>query len=122
MAAATAAPKLHRYSSSSGPPNTLTGSSKVAVHIPYSCFSSTRAKRSLPVRARGRYQQEENDDSNTTGFNSPQNDLEYLGKVLAGSIVGGAVINYLTSDQAKSCKWMMFCTWSLEISTSCVGI
>ncbi|XP_004303289.1 PREDICTED: uncharacterized protein LOC101291641 [Fragaria vesca subsp. vesca] len=97
MAAATAAPKLLlllRYFSSSGPPNTLMGSSKVAVHIPYSCFSSTRAKRSLPIRARGRDQQEEDDDSNTTGFNSPQNDLEYLGKVLAGSIVGGAVIKY----------------------------
>ncbi|XP_062008090.1 uncharacterized protein LOC133725067 [Rosa rugosa] len=105
MAAATApatgAPKFLlrcRQSSSSGPANNCMASSKAAIHIP-DCFSSTRAKGSSPIRAldpRRRQEEEAEENSsivnNTTGFHSQ--DLEYLGKVLAGSIVGGAVIKY----------------------------
>ncbi|KAM5578650.1 hypothetical protein ABKV19_008792 [Rosa sericea] len=100
-AAATGASKfLLRYSPSSGPVNNFMASSKAAIHIP-DCFSSARAKGSFPIRAldpRRRQEEEEAEENssivnNATGFNS-QNDLEYLGKVLAGSIVGGAVIKY----------------------------
>ncbi|XP_062022819.1 uncharacterized protein LOC133739111 [Rosa rugosa] len=101
-AATSGAPKLLlRFSSysSSGPQNNFMGSRTVAIHIP-DCFSSPRAKGSFPILAldpRRRQEEEAEENSsivnNTTGFNS-QNDLEYLGKVLAGSIVGGAVIKY----------------------------
>ncbi|PRQ50575.1 hypothetical protein RchiOBHm_Chr2g0134751 [Rosa chinensis] len=103
MAAATAAAAsgalLLRYSPSSGPANNFMASSKAAIHIPH-CFSSMAAKGSFPIRAldpRRRQEEEAEENSgivnNATGFNS-RKDLEYLGKVLAGSIVGGAVIKY----------------------------
>lgn len=102
VAATAAAPKLLRYSSTSGsnnrPANKFMGSAKFAIHIP-DCFSSSRAKGSFPIRALDPQRQEEEKEENSsilntiTGFNS-QNDLEYLGKLLAGSIVGGAVIKY----------------------------
>ncbi|XP_062021444.1 uncharacterized protein LOC133738017 [Rosa rugosa] len=101
-AAASGAPELllrYRHSSSSGPADNFMGSRTVAIHIPF-YFSSTRAKGSFPILALDprRQQEEEKEENssivnNTTGFNS-QNDLEYLGKVLAGSIVGGAGIKY----------------------------
>ncbi|PRQ50595.1 hypothetical protein RchiOBHm_Chr2g0134971 [Rosa chinensis] len=102
-AAATGAPKFLlrcRHSPSSGPANNFMASSKAAIHIPH-CFSSTRAKGSFPIRAldpRRRQEEEEAEENssivnNATGFNY-RNDLEYLGMLLAGSIVGGAVIKY----------------------------
>ncbi|BFG24701.1 hypothetical protein CerSpe_109750 [Prunus speciosa] len=94
-----------RYSSRSDhrrirPAKKVTGYTKFAIHYP-NCFSSTRVKGSLPIRAldprRGGGGEEEEESSgiaNTTSASNSQDDLEYLGKVVAGSIVAAAVIKY----------------------------
>ncbi|KAK9923096.1 hypothetical protein M0R45_031530 [Rubus argutus] len=68
VAATAAAPQLLRYSSTSGTNNRPANKDK------------KKKKKNSSIL------------NTITGFNS-QNDLEYLGKLLAGSIVGGAVIN-----------------------------
>ncbi|KAL6285943.1 hypothetical protein ACE6H2_010333 [Prunus campanulata] len=94
-----------RYSSRSDyrrirPAKKVTGYTKFAIHYP-NCFSSTRVKGSLPIRAldprRGGGGEDEEESSgiaNTTSASNSQDDLEYLGKVVAGSIVAAAVIKY----------------------------
>ncbi|KAI5337441.1 PREDICTED: LOC110784230 [Prunus dulcis] len=93
-----------RYSSGSGhrrirPAKKVTGYRKFAIHYP-NCFSSTRVKGSLLIRAldpqRGGGEEEEESSgiANTTSAPNSQDDLEYLGKVVAGSIVAAAVIKY----------------------------
>ncbi|XP_021826654.1 uncharacterized protein LOC110767425 [Prunus avium] len=94
-----------RYSSRSDhrrirPAKKVTGYTKFVIHYP-NCFSSTRVKGSLPIRAldprRGGGGEEEEESSgiaNTTSASNSQDDLEYLGKVVAGSIVASAVIKY----------------------------
>ncbi|CAL9010645.1 unnamed protein product [Prunus brigantina] len=94
-----------RYSSGSGhrrirPAKKVTGYTKFAIQYP-NCFSSTRVKGSLPIRAldpqrRGGEEEEEESSgiANTTSTSNSQDDLEYLGKVVAGSIVAAAVIKH----------------------------
>ncbi|KAK9281950.1 hypothetical protein L1049_004859 [Liquidambar formosana] len=70
------------------------GSAKFAVAIP-NYFSTTRMKRSLPVRASDPEGEDVNSSVNTTsGSFTSQEDLSYLWKLGAGSIAGAAVIKY----------------------------
>ncbi|XP_059458799.1 uncharacterized protein LOC132188382 isoform X2 [Corylus avellana] len=85
----------HRHSkpASKKPMGTLKFVIQNPVHL-----SRTRAETSFPIRAldpQTEEQEEKENDSNRTGaFTSSQEDLDYLWKLIAGSVVGGGVIKY----------------------------
>ncbi|KAE7997307.1 hypothetical protein FH972_001953 [Carpinus fangiana] len=92
----------HRHSNpaSKKPMGTLT----FVIHNPVR-LSRTRTETSFPIRALDpqteEQEEKENDNSNRSGaFTSPQvtffpwEDLDYLWKLIAGSVVGGGVIKY----------------------------
>ncbi|KAM2527257.1 hypothetical protein TB1_024532 [Malus domestica] len=92
-----------RYSSGSDqrrlrPAQKFRSYTKFAIHFP-NCLSSTRVKGYFPIRAldpqRGGEEEEVNSNvgNNGSGLIS-EDDLEYLGKVVAGSLVAAAVIKY----------------------------
>ncbi|XP_062156462.1 uncharacterized protein LOC133864206 isoform X1 [Alnus glutinosa] len=93
----------HGHSISKPASKKAMGTVKFVIHNPIH-FSRTRAKRSFPLRAldpKSEEEEEKENNSNRTGaFTFEQvtlffwEDLEYLWKLLAGSVVGAAVIKY----------------------------
>ncbi|KAM1493381.1 hypothetical protein FF1_025168 [Malus domestica] len=91
-----------RYSSGSDqrrlrPAQKFTSYTKFAIHFP-NCLSSTRVKGYFPIRALDPQRGGEEEVNSNVGNNGSglisEDDLEYLGKVVAGSLVAAAVIKY----------------------------
>ncbi|KAK0596433.1 hypothetical protein LWI29_015644 [Acer saccharum] len=92
---AGAAPKLsYAYSNRRrlNPTKQLVGSIKLFVYTPNLCSSSSRVQPSFPVQASNSNNPQIDDPDDTSS--QPQEDLNYLLKLGAGSVVGAAVIKY----------------------------
>ncbi|PON90071.1 homoserine O-acetyltransferase [Trema orientale] len=72
------------------------GSTKLAMHIPARFSPETTPKSSFFIRARDPQRDNQDEDeltTNTRAFTSKE-DLDYLWKLAAGSILGAAIIKY----------------------------
>ncbi|KAK3219307.1 hypothetical protein Dsin_013277 [Dipteronia sinensis] len=91
---AGAAPKLSYACSNRrrlNPTKQLGGSIKLFIYTPNLSSSSARVQPSFPVQASNSNNPQIDDPDNTS---QPQEDLNYLLKLGAGSVVGAAVIKY----------------------------
>ncbi|GMY34085.1 Homoserine O-acetyltransferase [Fagus crenata] len=92
------APNL-RYSLSHPITKKAKGTIKFFIHNPLHFSRTTRLKTSFPIRALDPQTEEEEETenqnfNNKSGSFTSQEDLKYLWKLIAGSVVGAAVIKY----------------------------